>query len=84
MKVKKMGLRATWGGLKHNPETDEYDYTEFVEGTHFTDRGFSKKKGFRANYIGNVDDYDCFYCNIFLGDHWMNPTSANNHNCGGE
>ena len=84
MKTKKMGLRATWGGLVHNKETDEWDYTEFEVDTHYEERGFSKKKGFRAIYIGNVADYDCFYCNIYLGDYWLNPVSDMNHNCGME
>jgi len=87
MKTKHMGLHASWGGLVHNKETGEYEYTEFKEGVHYEDRRFSKKKGFRAIFIGNIDDYDCFYCNIHLGDHWLNPNDPDNsepttnHNC---
>merc|ERR1712176_2365 len=88
MKTKHMGLTATWGGLVHNKDTDEYEYTEFKEGVHYEERRFSKKKGFRAIFIGNIDDYDCFYCNIHLGDHWLNYSDPDNsepttnHNCG--
>ena len=82
LKIKKMGMHVSWGGLNYNSETDKYEYTKFVEGTHYEDRGFSGKKGFRATFIANIDDYDCFSCNLHLGEHWLNPESENNHNCG--
>ena len=82
MKTKKMGLSVKWGGLIKNQDTNEYEYTEFEEGIHYEGRRFSRKKGFRATFIGNKDDYDCFYCNIHLGEAWLNPGSENNHNCG--
>jgi len=81
MKTKNMGLNASWGGLIKNEETGKYDYTEFKEGVHYEDRPFSRKKGFRAIFIANIDDYDCFYCNIHLGMNWLNPNSVDNHNC---
>ena len=42
---------------------------------------FSKKKGFRAKFIGNEDDYDCYFCDVYMGDHIMNPWPDKNHNC---
>merc|ERR1719326_2314580 len=90
MKTKKMGLHVSWGGLKENKETGNYDYTEFVEGTHYHSKKYRKRKGFRAEYIGDINQYDCFYCNVHLGEHWLNPSDpdseeaqrAENHNCG--
>ena len=84
MKTKKMGLHVKWGGLKKNAK-GEYDYTEFTEGTHYESKKYRKKKGFRVNYLGDINSYDCFYCNVHLGKHWMNPMDGkprHNHNCG--
>ncbi|XP_063680793.1 uncharacterized protein LOC134816032 [Bolinopsis microptera] len=82
MKTKKMGLTVGWGGLKQN-EGGEYVWTPFEEGTHYESRRFSRKKGFRATFTGNMDDYDCFACNVYLGDIWLNPAAIQaNHNCG--
>ena len=82
MKTKKMGLTVGWGGMNKNSE-GEYVWTQFEEGTHYESRRFSRKKGFRATFTGNMDDYDCFACNIYLGDIWLNPESIQgNHNCG--
>lgn len=82
LNVKKMGMHASWGGLNINEETGEYEYTAFEEGTHIESRGYRKKQGFRAMFIGNADDYDCFYCNLHLGEHFLDSHSENNHNCG--
>lgn len=88
MKTKKMGLTVTWGGLKENKLTGKWDYTEFKEGVQYEEKKFRKKKGFRAIYIGDINTYDCFYCNVWLGKNWMNPTDPNskepttNNNCG--
>ena len=82
LNVKKMGMHASWGGLIINSETGKYEATEFEEGTHYEIRGYSKKKGFRATFIGNTDDYACFYCNLHLGEHYLTPEGLDtNHNC---
>jgi len=61
---------------------DDYETEYFEEGVHYESTGkYSKKKGFRARFIGNKMDYDCFFCDIYMGDHIMNPWPDKNHNC---
>lgn len=81
MKLKKMDVRAKWGGIKKKGDGYETEY--FKEGLQYTPMGkFSKKKGFTAKLIGNKTDYDCFFCNVYMGDNIMNPYPDRNHNCG--
>ena len=28
-----------------------------------------------------MDDYDCFFCDVYMGEHIMNPWPDKNHNC---
>jgi len=81
MKMKGMDVHVKWGGV-HLMGEDDYETEYFEEGVHYETMGkFSRKKGFRAKFIGNMMDYDCFFCDIYMGEHIMNPWPDRNHNC---
>jgi len=81
MKLKNMDVHVKWGGV-HLLAGDDYETEYFEEGVHYESTGkYSKKKGFRARFIGNKMDYDCYFCDIYMGDHIMNPWPDKNHNC---
>lgn len=83
MKMKGMDIQVKWGGI--NMKEDNYNAEYLEEGTDYqVIGGFSKKKGFRAKFIGDESDYDCFFCGVFMDGNVMNVNSDTNHNCGAD
>jgi len=81
MKMKGMDVEVKWGGINMNE--NDYEAKYFEEGTDYqVIGGFSKKKGFRAKFIGDKSDYDCYFCDVFMDGNVMNVNSEKNHNCG--
>ncbi|XP_063685654.1 uncharacterized protein LOC134819575 [Bolinopsis microptera] len=84
MKLKNMDVHVKWGGV-HLGRDGYYETKYFEEGVQYNSMGkFSQKKGFKARFIGNKMDYDCFFCDIYMGEHIMNPWPDKNHNCPAE
>ncbi|KAL5267843.1 hypothetical protein ACHWQZ_G004779 [Mnemiopsis leidyi] len=80
MNLKNMDVHVKWGGVRP-VGGDDYEAVYLTEEEFTTTGNFRKKRGFRAKFTGNMDDYDCFFCDVYMGEHIMNPWPDKNHNC---